>query len=624
MSDTKDTRDEGLGGESFRKDSFYGEFREESLLDSREVPHGLGVREEPHMGAHMGESVPVSSGGRGGGKDAYEQLNSLAARAVRRSKWTSFFLTLLTLLWAGGLVFGGIYVVLFEDLLLREWLSYPTGVQVMFVIGALLPLTVLWLMGYYIRQAQGMFFQAESVRIQSSILTDPSNEALQRIHHVAKILLEQMTQLGHVNNNASKKLEGLTDTLKLRTDGLRTTGMDAQSMLTSSLTDMQTLSDRIEHLLNRISMQGDSFSELIKVAEGALKSGNDEMSGWQERFRHVTGTAEEASRDLSRMGESLKSQLIALEEASIGVTAQSERHLGSFRTETMGMLDEVGRATRKVVDEAKGLQEDLQSSADHLQVTAGSMKESNAEIVRASEEKSERLLLAAKEADRYLDEMEERLKLGFGSMEENIEKVTDRLEGVLKVLNKDDSPINNELKKFLTGIEQVTQRFTTQAANLVSASHVAAERSEAINVQLDEQRRDIFLKAARYLLQDMHSTSLDLTRALGDEITDQELKRFMNGDASIFTQNLIGRNLGKLEREIVEKLEVSKEARDYALRFMQQFERLLDDARQVDPERILQASFITSDIGKLYMVLCRSSGRRPNRQLTSVAGGGGT
>lgn len=603
-----DALDDNLGSFADKEDNIFSTNAGEDTLG---VNYGENI---PHMGDGVSKS-------RANKPDTYEQLNELYRKTKRRGRITSYLLILMVLLWGGACVGGGIYAVLSQHRFLDVWFGLNVPTQTLFVIGVVMPLAVLWLVGYYVKQAQTFSYHTEHLRIQSSMLTDPSNDAIQKINQVARMLLGQLEKLGRVNNDASKKLEGVTDTLRLRTDSLQTTGMDAQSMLNSILTDMQTLGDRIENIVRQVSMQSKSFEEMMGLAEGVLNHGNEGMVGWQERFKHVTGTADQAARDLARMEDSLKTQLLSLEEASVGMTAQAERHLGSFRTETMNMLDDMVRTSHKVFDETKNLQGELSNSADHLNLTAKEMKESNAEIILAGEEKTERLLLASKEADRYLDEMEERIRDGFGSVEEQISKVTERLEGVLKILSNESSPINHELKKFLTGIEQVTQRFTTQAANLVSASNVASERYDAINAQLDDQRRDIFLKAARHLLQDMHSTSLDLTRALGEEITDQELKRFMNGEVSIFTQNLIGRNLGKLEREIVEKLETSKEARDYALRFMQQFERLLEDARQVDPERILQASFITSDIGKLYMVLCRSSGRRPNRQLTSIAGG---
>ena len=42
---------------------------------------------------------------------------------------------------------------------------------------------------------------------------------------------------------------------------------------------------------------------------------------------------------------------------------------------------------------------------------------------------------------------------------------------------------------------------------------------------------------------------------------------------------------------------------------MKQFEGLLAQANDCDPENMLSATFLTADVGKLYLILSRSLGR---------------
>ena len=42
---------------------------------------------------------------------------------------------------------------------------------------------------------------------------------------------------------------------------------------------------------------------------------------------------------------------------------------------------------------------------------------------------------------------------------------------------------------------------------------------------------------------------------------------------------------------------------------MNQFESLLAQATDCDPEQVLSATFLTADVGKLYLLLSRSLGR---------------
>ena len=49
--------------------------------------------------------------------------------------------------------------------------------------------------------------------------------------------------------------------------------------------------------------------------------------------------------------------------------------------------------------------------------------------------------------------------------------------------------------------------------------------------------------------------------------------------------------------------------RRYVMRYFDHFERLLEDSLEVDPENLLHSTFMTADVGKLYLLLCRALGR---------------
>ncbi len=52
------------------------------------------------------------------------------------------------------------------------------------------------------------------------------------------------------------------------------------------------------------------------------------------------------------------------------------------------------------------------------------------------------------------------------------------------------------------------------------------------------------------------------------------------------------------------------EFRKYADDYLAQFDRVLAEAKEVDPENILSATFLTADVGKLYLVLSTILGRK--------------
>ena len=56
--------------------------------------------------------------------------------------------------------------------------------------------------------------------------------------------------------------------------------------------------------------------------------------------------------------------------------------------------------------------------------------------------------------------------------------------------------------------------------------------------------------------------------------------------------------------------------RDMVTRYMGKFEDLLRESNTADPESVLNATFITADVGKLYLVLSRSLDRTGHRKAS--------
>ena len=60
---------------------------------------------------------------------------------------------------------------------------------------------------------------------------------------------------------------------------------------------------------------------------------------------------------------------------------------------------------------------------------------------------------------------------------------------------------------------------------------------------------------------------------------------------------------------IKEKYQTDSEFRDYVSRYFTEFEVVLDEAKKRDQEGLLKSTFLSSDVGKVYMLLARALGR---------------
>ena len=156
---------------------------------------------------------------------------------------------------------------------------------------------------------------------------------------------------------------------------------------------------------------------------------------------------------------------------------------------------------------------------------------------------------------------------------------------------------------------EASTHFDQHAAVLSQAAADAADQAERLKEQDLSGRRNVFLKTARYIIEDLHSTAVDLTRLLNEEVPDADWKRYVKGDRSIFTRMLLKNRPSATASLIAQKVQQEEEMRRYVMRYFDHFERLLKDSQEVDPENLLHSTFMTADVGKLYLLLCRALGR---------------
>jgi len=88
-------------------------------------------------------------------------------------------------------------------------------------------------------------------------------------------------------------------------------------------------------------------------------------------------------------------------------------------------------------------------------------------------------------------------------------------------------------------------------------------------------------------------------------------KRYTRGERGIFTRALLRGRQSNLVAQIADKVKLDGDMRRYAMRYIDYFERLLKESQAVDPENLLHSTFMTGDVGKLYLLLCRAVGRDP-------------
>ena len=118
-----------------------------------------------------------------------------------------------------------------------------------------------------------------------------------------------------------------------------------------------------------------------------------------------------------------------------------------------------------------------------------------------------------------------------------------------------------------------------------------------------------FLQQATFVNEQLESLAVDMNRLLETTVTEEELRRFSKGETGIFVRKILGfREKAKLSI-VRDKYQQDTEFREYVTRYLNDFDGLLNHLVKLDQESMLRTTFLSADVGKVYMLLSRALGR---------------
>ena len=146
------------------------------------------------------------------------------------------------------------------------------------------------------------------------------------------------------------------------------------------------------------------------------------------------------------------------------------------------------------------------------------------------------------------------------------------------------------------------------AANGSRASE-AATLLDDLKAETHQVGVDDFLRRASFISERLQSIAVDMNRVLETRLSEDDWRRFNKGEKGVFVRKMLGfREKSKLAT-ISKKYEDDGEFREYVSRYISQFDAMLAEAKKRDHDAVLSTIFLSSDMGKVYMLLARAIGR---------------
>lgn len=452
-----------------------------------------------------------------------------------------------------------------------------------------------------------------------------SSSNLERLQQIGGIFDDRLSQLRTGVQEAAQVLRDSGDELRMRVDDIENATMSSSERMNSvsktlnnQITDIHLLTDqallKVEAVQQAIEGQ---FHELNAAVGKAVSELETAQNGFTDAARTVDSSAEASVRKLQGASRDTVGECNILQGAAAAVVKTTQDMVANLQLETKTMLQSANEAlmeVKKIGDSfalrAREVEEHMKSSLNTSQAYGRDLKDQAGAIAESSIDTTEKISKSVSLLNAKIVEVEKAAM----SVGEKVEQVRGKLDS-------ETSRFMSTAKQAIDAAEEASSSYVRQSSVLFKAAQDASAQVDKIRDVHWRTQRDTFLSSAKFVIESLHSLSVDFVRVLEGEVQDKTFKAFQKGDVAAFTRRLVANAEAMPLEKIRTKFTADSEFRSYVQRFIRLFEELFDQAILNDHGELLAATFLSSDIGKLYQMLCTATGReaKAGRDLARAA-----
>ena len=460
--------------------------------------------------------------------------------------------------------------------------------------------------------AQDMQARYEDLNIGFTVTAESNLEKLQK---VGIFFDDRLQNLRSGSDQAAYILRGSGDHLQTQVDEIeRAAGAARDKMreiersLESQSSDIMLVTDQaqlkidgvrkaVNEQLHELSESvGQSLSQIESVSQslrGSAEQVDRVSSHTAERFVHVGTKALEQSQALTAAAGMTG-------EVADRLTAQTRQHLSTLSQSSQQALNTVSAASENFAARSSDLSAHVDAALILSQKYGQELKEQAALVAGVSSTSVSDIGTAVSALNTKLEAIREKAAHVTGQIDQSragLEQESERLLQVSETVTR--------------STDEAAGAFGRQSSALFKAVQDAAHHVEAMRREEARVQRETFLSASKFIVESLHSLSVDITRGLEGEVGEKTWKAFQKGDVAAFTRRLASLNDNMAIEKVRDKFAADADFRNYVQRFMRQFEEIFSQAVASDHSDLLSTIFVSSDVGRLYQLLCTAAGREP-------------
>jgi len=371
----------------------------------------------------------------------------------------------------------------------------------------------------------------------------------------------------------------------------------------------KTLADDNEKAVRSFAEQRETLDALAADLRDRAAKIETAIAGHADVINEALDTADAKAMGL---GPRVTREAEKLTAAARDAASQIEQTTGLMETRTADMQARMSDATGHLTQAIDFSTKNVDASGERLQAllsSIGASAQSAAkDMTGAGDELTHRIEQLPEEAATQADRLRAVMGEQIGAIAAVAESVADALERM------GPGPVSGSWPPADPLAQPSPATFTPATTPNTSQPGKDDTRQWRLGDVLSaararEDRTSNVPRAAHHIIETLQSLSIDIDRALEEEPPLDLWKRYRNGERNVFTKRLAGLKGKETHTRIADRYQSNAEFRDDADRYMAQFETMLSDASDQNPDGLLAETYMSSDTGKVYALLAEATGR---------------
>jgi len=164
-----------------------------------------------------------------------------------------------------------------------------------------------------------------------------------------------------------------------------------------------------------------------------------------------------------------------------------------------------------------------------------------------------------------------------------------------------------------TGVSrEAAMQLRDQLAKVDELTGNLEQRVAQVRLQAEEQVDNDFSRRVALITESLNSSAIDIAKALSTDVTDTAWAAYLRGDRGVFTRRAVRLLDAGDAKSVAQIYEEDRDFREHVSHYIHDFEAMLRQLLSTRDGHALGVTLLSSDMGKLYVVLAQAIERLRN------------